>query len=270
MAAKKDILIIDDEQVVIEGAGKILSAYGYSFEGALNAESAFSLLKKKNIYRLILSDIKLPDKDGFQILEKLTAEDITIPVIMITGFSTMEYAVKALQFGAIDFLPKPFTVEEIISKVMRGLAYSDIRTKYLAQQENPVFDSEIFFVPTPSQYASLGNISWAFETGDGVFNIGMTDVFLKTIGQPESLELKKEGEQIFQGSPCLIISAGEEIEHELLAPFSGKIIEVNKKLVNDTTLLEKDPYFDGWIYKIIPQNPETEMQILSGFTSYVI
>ena len=70
---------------------------------------------------LIICDIMLPDIDGFEFLEKLHSMEIKTPVIITTGFSTVENAVKSLYSGAIDFLPKPFTFDELISNIKRGL-----------------------------------------------------------------------------------------------------------------------------------------------------
>jgi DNA-binding NtrC family response regulator len=120
MNKKAKILLIDDEQVVLDAVSKIASLERWEVDAVLNVQDGLNKLSS-NKYELILSDIMMPDKDGFQLLEALYSMQINIPVIMITGYSTVENAVKSLYNGAIDFIPKPFTYEEITSSICRGL-----------------------------------------------------------------------------------------------------------------------------------------------------
>ncbi len=120
MNKKAKILLIDDEQVILDAVSKIASLERWEVDTVLNVQDGLNKLSS-NKYELILSDIMMPDKDGFQLLEALYSKQINIPVIMITGFSTVENAVKSLYNGAIDFIPKPFTYEEITSSICRGL-----------------------------------------------------------------------------------------------------------------------------------------------------
>ena len=108
------ILIIDDEQVILDAVSKIALSEGWEVDTVLNVKDGLNKLKI-NKYSLILSDIMMPETDGFQLLEELYAKQIDIPVIMITGYSTVENAVKSLYKGAIDFIPKPFTIDELVS-----------------------------------------------------------------------------------------------------------------------------------------------------------
>ena len=71
------------------------------------------------------------------------------------------------------------------------------------------------------------------------------------------------GESIFQGGACLKIFNSKAYWHQLLSPISGSIIDINEKLVINNNLLEKDPYFKGWIYKVIPSNLEYELNNLT-------
>ncbi|MEJ2617205.1 MAG: response regulator, partial [Ignavibacteriaceae bacterium] len=107
MKKQWDILIVDDEQVVIDAVVKICSSEGYSVDWSIDAKEALGKFEK-NSYKLIVCDIMMPDIDGFKLLDELRKIEISSPVIMTTGYSTVENAVNSLYNGAIDFIPKPF------------------------------------------------------------------------------------------------------------------------------------------------------------------
>lgn len=71
----------------------------------------------------------MPDGDGFQILDELNNRNIDSTIIMTTGYSTVENAVKSLYKGAVDFIPKPFTVDELLSSIYRANKYQIIKEK---------------------------------------------------------------------------------------------------------------------------------------------
>ena len=141
-----DVLVIDDEQVILDAVKRICSAEKYYVETVMDANEALNKIEK-NDYRLILCDLMLPDIDGFKFIDMLQEKGIDIPVIMTTGYSTMENAVKSLNKGAIDFIPKPFTADELCSAVIRGLNYLDLR-----QQVQQKAGESIVYVPCPPKY----------------------------------------------------------------------------------------------------------------------
>ncbi len=109
------------------------------------------------------------------------------PVIMTTGFSTVENAVHALYAGAIDFIPKPFTADELLSSVHRGLRYRQLRTASLPGSTGAK-DAAMVVVPCPARYYRLGYASWVVVEQSGSVLVGATHAFLKTVEQVEKLE----------------------------------------------------------------------------------
>ncbi len=261
MAKQFDILIIDDEQVIIDSVIKICSSEDWTVDSALDATSALKKIKK-NRYRLIICDIMMPDFDGFQFLEQMHAENIHTPVIMTTGYTTVENAVKSLYSGAIDFLAKPFTIEELISISQRGLKYGEILESMDRSMQRSPDPASIPYVPCPAQYHRLGYSSWAFQEEDGSIKIGVTDMFMKTIDEIENITLFTREEEIVQGNTCARIESTDQMIHNILSPISGKIINRNKQVINQRRLIEKDPYFKGWLYVVIPSDLEYEFQNL--------
>jgi len=259
------ILVVDDEQVILDAVSRIASAEGFHVDSEIEAVSALKKIKQKE-YSLILCDIMMPQMDGFSFLEELQKRKILTPVIMITGYSTVENAVKSLYKGAIDFVPKPFTFEELNSSINRGIKFYRIQ-KGVEDAQFRNDKSSLLYVPGPPKYKRLGNLSWMNLKFEGVAVIGATDLFLETIEKLINIELMEIEGEIIQGDSCANLITDDEMSHHLLSPISGRIIERNERLVSEINLLEKDPYFEGWIYKVIPSNMEYDLKYLVPFAS---
>jgi CheY-like chemotaxis protein/glycine cleavage system H lipoate-binding protein len=260
MAKDEIILVIDDEQVILQAVSRIALAEGLNIDSDNNARSALKKLSQKE-YSLILCDIMMPEMDGFMFLEEMQKRKLFTPVIMITGFSTVENAVKSLYKGAIDFVPKPFTFEELKSSINRGLQFHRIQQR-IEDAKSRNDKGTIAYVPGPPKYQRLGNLSWMNLESEGIAVIGATDLFLETIEKLIKIELMEVDELLIQGDTCANFITDDELVHHFLSPVGGRIIERNEKLLTDINLLEKDPYFDGWIYKVIPTNIEYDMKYL--------
>jgi len=262
MSNQKKILAIDDEQVILDSIVKLCTAEDWKVDPVSDAKAGLKKLKDKH-YDLIISDIMMPDLDGFEFLEELHKKEIKTPVIITTGFSTVENAVKSLYNGAIDFLPKPFTFDELISSIKRGLKYGEL----LEHIDKNTYDSDsantsIVYIPCPPKYKRLGYSSWSFKEDDGSVKIGLTDLLLRTIESIEKIELSNIDDEIIQGNGCCQVESIDQIVHTILAPMSGRIIRRNEQVLENNSLVEKDPYFKGWLYVIIPANLEYESKHL--------
>ncbi|OQX88964.1 hypothetical protein B6D60_00470 [candidate division KSB1 bacterium 4484_87] len=255
--SKKYLLAIDDEPVILEAIKRVAGSEGWEVATAADATQGFNLATK-NAYDLCLCDIKLPDMDGFQFLEKLNEIHNPLPVIMITGCATVENAVKSLDFGAIDYLPKPFTADELLSSLYRGFRYVEATKK----TQNAKSNTNSLIVPCPSQYKSLGYASWCFVDRDGSVKIGVSFLFLKIIGAIIKINLLPLESEIKQGFSCAEIEAENGLIHPVITPLSGQIIRINDQLTSDPLIVEKDPYFQGWLYIIVPQNLNYEINHL--------
>jgi len=259
---QKKILAIDDEKVILDSIVKLCGTESWQVDCA---EDAFVGLKmiESNSYNLIICDIMMPQMDGFELLENLRQQEIKTPVIITTGFSTVENAVKSLYSGSIDFLPKPFTFDELISSIKRGLVYSDIQKQIHSEEFNSdKADTSITYIPCPPKYKRLGYSTWSYQENDGSIKIGLTDLFLRTLETIENIELLNIDEEIIQGSSCCQITSDDQLVHNVLAPLTGRVIKRNENTLNDLTLVEKDPYFKGWLYIIVPSNLEYESKHL--------
>jgi DNA-binding response OmpR family regulator len=240
-----DILVIDDEQVVREGVCRVCEAGGLSIEAVGDATSGLEKLRK-GVYRLVLCDVMLPEFDGFHVLEMMKQAGIHTPVIMITGCSTLQNAVTALKEGAIDFIPKPFTVDELESGVQRGLRYQKL------------IDSN----PCPREFHRLGRLSWVKIENNGIGLVGVTDLFMKTVLAVKEVTFFDTNRELIQAAPCATLSARDALVHDILCPLSGTIVARNEQLLSHPELLEQDPYSSGWLYQIVPTNLAYELNHL--------
>ncbi|MFO7981740.1 MAG: sigma-54 dependent transcriptional regulator [Candidatus Aminicenantes bacterium] len=114
------ILIIDDEQSILELLNMVFKKQGYAVETAFSADKAFKLIDEDDI-DLVLTDVKLPQKSGMDILRYIRKNKPEIPVIMITAYGTIKQAVEAFKAGAVDYILKPFDIEELKIIVEKGL-----------------------------------------------------------------------------------------------------------------------------------------------------
>ena len=122
------ILVVEDELKVARFLKKGLEAEGYEVETAADGKSGEKLARTE-AYDLILLDVLLPKKDGFEILHDLRKDEIRTPILMLTARSTTEDIVSGLDQGADDYLTKPFTFTELLARIRSLLRRGTVKTK---------------------------------------------------------------------------------------------------------------------------------------------
>ena len=115
-----NILVIDDDRVLLGLFDKVLKKLGFRVALVDNGKDAVNLVRKTTP-DVVLLDIKMPDMDGISVLKQIKAQDSDIEVIMITGFASLDSAVKALKYGASDYIKKPFDrLDQVVDAVRRA------------------------------------------------------------------------------------------------------------------------------------------------------
>ncbi|NOZ60018.1 MAG: response regulator [Euryarchaeota archaeon] len=114
------ILVVDDEELIRLSLRKLLEKHGYPVEVASSASEALEKLKADG-FRIVITDIMMPDMDGIELLRKIKEQDRGIYVIMITAYASLERAIASLKFGASDFIQKPYENREIIEAVKKAV-----------------------------------------------------------------------------------------------------------------------------------------------------
>lgn len=111
------IIVVDDEEVIRFTLQKKLSRLGYNVISLERAEDVFYILKNEEKIDLIITDIKLRKMDGIELLRRISGQGESIPVLIISGHGNVDDAIKALRYGASDFIRKPFDINDIASSV---------------------------------------------------------------------------------------------------------------------------------------------------------
>ncbi len=148
------ILVVDDEEIVRSTLKRALGRDGMVVTAASTAKEALEILKKERI-DLIITDVKMPEMDGITFLKTVKNDNIEVPVIVATGFATVEMTREALQAGAYNFITKPFEIEAVLSIVKKGLELKReiVRNKEVASFAKCAFNTEI-----PSRGNLLGGV----------------------------------------------------------------------------------------------------------------
>ncbi len=118
--ASERILIVDDEDGMRRLLGRVLSRQGYETSTVASGAEALRMVASER-FDLVVTDIKMPEMDGLQLLEELKAYEPSLPIIVMTAYGTIENAVQALRFGAYDYIAKPFETDEIKLTVAKAL-----------------------------------------------------------------------------------------------------------------------------------------------------
>ena len=114
------ILVVDDEKVIREILTDFLSVEGYVVRAVEDGALALKELERRS-YNLVISDLKMPNLGGLELIERITQQQIPVLTVIMTGFGTVETAIEAMKKGAYDYILKPFKVEEVVHIVQRGL-----------------------------------------------------------------------------------------------------------------------------------------------------
>jgi DNA-binding NtrC family response regulator len=114
------VLVVDDEAVVVNSIRKILTRKGFAIEEAFTCKDALAQVFTHD-YDLVLLDMKMSDGNGMEVLQKIKAKRPNLRVVIVTGYASIDTAVEAIQKGASDYMPKPFTPEELYGMTSRVL-----------------------------------------------------------------------------------------------------------------------------------------------------
>ncbi len=245
------ILCVDDEDVILDSFRKILVMDGYSVDTVQTGQEALGLLQSHH-YDFVFTDLKMPGMDGVEVTKAVKHIRPDIDVVIITGYATVETAVECMKHGAMDYVQKPFTEDELLAFVKKSLIKRQDR---IQKQLKPKV--HITHVPTlegigANEFAIPGGVfiaeghAWAATAEDGTVRVGIDDFARRLLGKIDGLELPNLGMTVKQGMPLFTVRQGMH-SVPFNAPFSGKVIEVNTALAKTPDALEDTPYAEHWI-----------------------
>lgn len=117
------ILVIDDEQRIRDACRMVLKSMGFTVETASDGPKGLDLIEEKH-FDILLLDLMMPNMSGFEVLSRVRDIDPDTVVIVITGYATLEHSIEAMKKGAFDFIPKPFTPDQLRAVVTKSLRYT--------------------------------------------------------------------------------------------------------------------------------------------------
>lgn len=125
LAVGKKVIIVDDEVDTLDACNQILRKSGYTVETFNDPVKALERLREQS-FDLMISDLKIPRMDGIELLKEVKRLDPEIAVVIITGYASIETAVESIKEGAYDYIPKPFTPDELRLVVRKALENQEL------------------------------------------------------------------------------------------------------------------------------------------------
>ena len=241
------VLVIDDEPVIVEALRRVLTSAGIAVTVAPDAETGLEVMEKVKP-NVVVVDIRLPGMSGIDFVEKGRELDPTAVAVLMSGFSSSDHVVLSLQAGAFTFLAKPFTFEEARNVVMRAA-----RFHRLPERER-----------VPGQVAGDGTAlfgvqGWCRVGKDGVGYVGVTDVYLKTMGRPYSVHAPPIGYPLVQGDVLARIEDTRGNAYIAWSALGGRVLEINHKVIEDPLLLLHEPTGGGWLARLQTVSAEEDL-----------
>lgn len=245
MSYRANVLVVDDEKVVCNSCRKILSQEGHNVKIALNGREALKKVEEDK-YDVVIADWKMPEIDGMEVLRIVKKNHPEIILIMITGYPSVQSAVKAMRLGVSNYVPKPFTPDALTQALKKALEERKTERKDLLYYQNYI---------------------WARMLEDGTVIIGVNNLFRERVGDILYVDLPFNQTEVEQGRLCIRILASDKHVHKLYAPIGGRVIRTNYEINFNTDLINKDPFGKGWIVQIDPSNLKEDLKNWAGNTS---
>ncbi len=263
---KARILCVDDEAVILDSFRKILVLDGYSVDTVENGKEALGLIQTHS-YDFVFTDLKMPEMDGVEVTKAVKHIRPDIDVIIITGYATVETAVECMKYGAMDYVEKPFTEDELLEFIKKSLIKREdkigktLKPKVQITQfkETGGAKSPEFQIPG-GVFISSGHC-WANVSEDGSVKVGLDDFAKKVIGKIDAVELPNLGMTVKKGQSLFTIEQGTK-NISFKSPISGKVKEVNKFINEELDSLNVTSYDQNWICEIDADELDSEIPSL--------
>ncbi len=263
---KAKILCVDDEEVILGSFRKILVLDGYSIDTVETGQEALGLIQKHH-YDFLFTDLKMPLMDGVEVTKSVKHMRPDIDVIIITGYASVETAVETMKYGAMDYVQKPFTEDELLAFVKKSLIK---RQDKIQKQLKPKV--HITHLPasddfTKGEFSIPGGVfiaknhTWVSMNQEGIAKIGIDDFAKKLIGSIDAIELPNLGMSIKVGQPLFTVKQGNR-SVSFLSPVSGKVSQINTLLERNLSALNITPYERNWVCALDAENLDTEIKEL--------
>jgi len=263
---KAKILCVDDEPIILDSFRKILVLDGYSVDTVENGREALNLLEIHN-YDFVFTDLKMPEMDGVEVTKAVKHLRPDIDVIIITGYASIDTAVETMKIGAMDYVEKPFTEDELLDFTKKSLIKrQDKIRKQLKPQVHisHLAGSEYF---KSGEFAIPGGVfiskdhCWVSIDQDGNAKVGIDDFAKKLLGKIEKIDYPNLGMEIKKEQPLFSLEQGHR-SVTFASPVSGSVTKINSNLKENIDSMEVTPYETSWICAIDASSLDDEIKEL--------
>ncbi|MCA9735097.1 MAG: response regulator [Deferribacteres bacterium] len=263
---KAKILAVDDEEIILNSFRKILVLDGYSVDTVETGQEALGLIQKRH-YDFVFTDLKMPEMDGVDVCKSVKHLRPDIDVIIITGYASVDTAVETMKFGALDYVQKPFTEDELLEMVNKFLIKRKARIEKQLKSKVKITHStfeekqdEIAFSIPGGVFISESHC-WAAINQNGRVDVGIDDFAKKIIGKIDDIDLPNLGMEAKKGQHLFSI-VQKTYSIPFKAPVSGKVTFINKQLLEELEQLDNTAYDNSRICVIEAENLDEELKDL--------
>jgi CheY-like chemotaxis protein/glycine cleavage system H lipoate-binding protein len=260
---KARILAVDDEKLILDSFRKILVFAGYSIDTVEKGSEALGLIRK-NDYDFVFTDLKMPEMDGVEVTKAVKHLRPDIDVIVITGYASIETAVETVKFGAMDYVEKPFTEDELLEFVKTALIKRQanldkhMRHKIRLIIPGTAESKSKFELNVPAGIFVSKQHAWARIETNGTVRVGPDDLIRKIFEKIDHVELPKTREKIEKGETLFSLNYGD-YSLKIPSPVSGTITSVNSEHAEHPEWLAIKPFGLSWMCGIEPSNLAREL-----------
>ena len=263
---KAKILAVDDEEIILSSFRKILVHAGYCVDTVETGQEALGLIQINN-YDFVFTDLKMPEMDGVEVTKAVKYLRPDIDVIVITGYAAINTAVETMKYGAMDYVEKPFTEDELVAFVNKSLIK---REDKIEKQMKP---SARLVTPSSEESASKHEFNipagffvsqehtWLNIEMNGTARVGIDDFVRKIIGKFEEVILPKIGNEISKGEILFTVKFGNH-SFNVPSPISGTVTLINDEHIEHPEWIVAKPIELSWMCCLEPTNLSTELQSL--------
>ncbi len=267
---KRVILVVDDEEIILNLLTEFFNDLDYEVIAATNGEDGLKAVIENPDISLVLTDVKMTGMSGIDLLKMIREYRTDLPVVIITGFKTIENAVAAVKYGAIDYISKPFdlkSVKKVIENIFSSLekdSYSTNIKKYLLEQ---YFKYEFKTIDIKPEIIARNLAQTILETKVctpteyNQFYIAFTEVLINAVEHGNlGLESKVKSDDFNE-------EKFQEIKKERLQnkKYADKKVILELKICRDNFELTVEDSGNGFDYKSILENVDDPIASLEAF-----
>jgi CheY-like chemotaxis protein/glycine cleavage system H lipoate-binding protein len=257
------ILCVDDEEIILDIFRRILVLDGYSVDTVETGQEALGLVQTRN-YDFVFTDLKMPAMSGTDVAKSVKHLRPDIDVVIITGFATVESAVECMKHGAMDYVEKPFSEDELRRFARHALIKRRDRIQKQLKPRVHVMDAAEIGRGFEGEFSIPGGVlistghCWASLAEDGTARIGLDDFAKKLLGRIDSIDFPNIGMNVKAGQALFSVNQGHR-RAQFHAPLSGKVLKINEHLRKNCAMLEEMSYGENWICVIDGDDLDAEM-----------